>query len=135
MVGVLESCGAPPGADPLGVLNSLVNQDKHRAVRVVSHVHKNFDVDQADFEVVHIDTQPTPMTDGATAAELHIRRPQWKPGQKKHQLVRGDFKATTGYGERLELPSAGFDADLLGTMSVLLDRVEKVLNELKAAGC
>jgi hypothetical protein len=61
--------------------------------------------------------------------------PQWKPGQTKHRLVRAEFKATTGYGERLELPSAGIGADVRAAMSVLINRVETVLNELKAAGC
>jgi hypothetical protein len=125
----------PPGEHGLAVLNSLVNQDKHRAVRVVSYVHKNFDVDQADFEVVNIDAPPTPMTDGATADVLHVRRPQWKPGQKKHRLIRGEFHAFTEYGKRLDIPSAGFDADVRGTMNFLVDQVEKVLNDLKAAGC
>jgi hypothetical protein len=42
----------PPGEDPLAALNSLVSQDKHRAVPVVGFVRTKFDVDHPDFEVV-----------------------------------------------------------------------------------
>jgi hypothetical protein len=35
---------ATPGEYPLAVLNSLVNQDKHRSVRVVSYIREKFEV-------------------------------------------------------------------------------------------
>jgi hypothetical protein len=125
----------PPGQDPLAVLNSLVNQDKHRTVRVVTYVRDEFDVEHADFEVVTIDAPPKPMTDGAIAAVLYVRRPLRRRGQEEARWHPGQFKVVNGYGERIDLPSAGFNADVRNTMSILVDRVEKVLTDLKRAGC
>jgi hypothetical protein len=85
--------------------------------------------------VVNTDAPEIEMTDGAVVAVLYVRRPQWRQGQKKSRLVPANFKVFNEYGERLDLPSAGYDADVRATMNILVDRVEKVLDDLKAAGC
>jgi hypothetical protein len=125
---------APPEGHPLGGLNDLVNRDKHRAVQVVSYIRKRFEVEKSDVEVVWVDAPDVPMTDGSVVATLHVRRPQPRAGQQE-ALVPTNFHFINEYGERLDMPGLGYDADVRGVMNVLVDGVEKVLIDLQAAGC
>lgn len=127
----------PPDWHPLALLNGLVNHDKHRAVRTVVYVSEEFDVKSSDLDVVLKDVKPVEMIDGAIVASLTVRRATGKPGKKPGHPGWGpkNFHVVNGYSEKIELPTVGDSRALLFTMNAFVSDVERLLNDLKAAGC
>jgi hypothetical protein len=119
---------------PLAVLNSLVNRDKHREVRVVSYVNELFDITASDHEVVDFTASPKEMAEGAIVAHMRIRRPLRRAGDTA-ALIRSNFSVVNGYTEIIEIPKVGQQRSVLPVMKDLVSNVETLLNELKAAGC
>jgi hypothetical protein len=122
----------PPDWHPLAVLNALVNRDKHREVRVVSYVSEQFDVVSNDHEVVSVTAPVSEMTEGAIVAYMHIRRPLRRG---KEKLVPGNFSVVNGYTENIEIPKVGAQRSVLPIVKGLVSDVEKLLDEMKVAGC
>jgi len=64
---------------------TLVNRDKHRAVRTVVGVSDDFGIVHSEAEVVSVDASPIEMTEGAVIATAILRQKPPKPrppGQK-----------------------------------------------------
>ncbi|MCV7442033.1 hypothetical protein H7K33_07335 [Mycobacterium paraense] len=128
-----------PDWHPLAVLNSLVNQDKHRAVRTVSYVNEDFDIVDSELPVASVDAQPVEMLDGAVVATVTLELPPPTPvrldGTNNPGLRPVNFQVQNGYIEKIELPDVGDTRPLLFVVDSAVDAVEQVLNQLQAAGC
>jgi hypothetical protein len=122
-----------PDWEPLALLNSLVNRDKHREVRVVSYVNEEFNVIESNHEVVARTAPPKAMTDGAVVATMRIRRPVRLP-DKRVRYSLGTFSVQNGYVENIDLPKVGAQRSVLSIMGALVSNVEELLQELQAAG-
>ena len=126
-----------PDWHPLAVLNGLVNHDKHRSVRTVSYVNEDFTVIRSQLQVLSVDTQPIEMTDGAVVATVTLELPTPTPvrvGSKDLGVQAADLDIVNGYIEKIELPNVNDTRPLLFVMDGAVSAVEKVLNDLKAAG-
>ena len=87
------------------LLNRLVNEDKHRTVRVVTHVNEVFTVQPGtEADIVSIEKAPREMVDGAVMAEATVRRPIRMPGSPPGD-VRVQFNVQFGYTENIDLPA------------------------------
>jgi hypothetical protein len=127
-----------PDWHPLAVLNGLVNHDKHRTVRTVSYVNEDFTVVNSELHVSSVDAEPVEMDDGAVVATVTLELPPATPlrvGSKNPGLRPVNFQVENGYIEKIELPNVGDTRPLLFVMDGAVSAVEKVLNELQAAGC
>jgi hypothetical protein len=132
-----QSDGGPKW-HPLAVLNGLVNHDKHRSVRTVSYVNEDFTITNSELTVLSVDTQPVEMTNGAVVATVILELPPPAPvrvGSKDPGLQSAALDIVNGYIEKIELPDAGDARPLLFVMDGAVTAVEKVLNDLNAAGC
>lgn len=117
------------------LLNRLVNQDKHRTVRVVSYVNEVFNIAPGtEAEIVSIDDAPREMVDGIVVAQATVRRPLRRPGSPPGDVFV-PFNVQFGYTENIDLPEVGSQKGALLVMEVLVDHVGKVLRNLKNAGC
>ena len=126
-----------PDWHPLAVLSGLVNHDKHRSVRTVSYVNEDFTVIRSQLQVLSVDTQPIEMTDGAVVATVTLELPTPTPvrvGSKDLGVQAADLDIVNGYIEKIELPNVNDTRPLLFVMDGAVSAVEKVLNDLKAAG-
>ncbi|MGV0797172.1 hypothetical protein ABQF26_09415 [Mycolicibacterium elephantis] len=128
-----------PDWHPLAVLNGLVNHDKHRAVRTVSYVNEDLDINRSELQVLSVNSQPVEMTDGAVVATVTFQLPPPLPVKvgvrPDQQLTAADVDIVNGYIEKIELPNVSDTRPLLFVMDRTVAAVEKVLNDLQAAGC
>jgi hypothetical protein len=132
-----QSTQGAPDWHSLALLNSLVNQDKHRAVRTVSYVSEQFDVNGSDLVIVDRHIPSVEMTDGAVVASLTVRRATGKPGDKPGfpGWSAKTFDVVNGFIEKIELPNVADTRPLLFVMDTFVSDVEKLLNDLQTAGC
>lgn len=126
-----------PNWHALALLNGLVNQDKHRAVRTVSYVSEQLDVTNSDLEIVARDIPSAEMTDGTVVASLTVRRARGEPGDKPGFPGGSakNFGVVNGYIEKIELPKVSASRPLLFVIDTLVANVESLLNDLRMAGC
>ncbi|MGV0796229.1 hypothetical protein ABQF26_04645 [Mycolicibacterium elephantis] len=141
VLNVIEDSQPFKAGDPnwhsLALLNNLVNEDKHRAVRTVSYISEHLDVPSSDLQIVRRDVPSVEMTEGALVASLTVRRAEGDPGDKpgfpgwsaKH------FHVVNGFIEKIELPKVNDARPLLQVMETLVADVESLLHDLKTAGC
>jgi hypothetical protein len=103
-----QSTQGAPAWHSLALLNSLVNQDKHRAVRTVSYVSDEFDVNSSDLDIVDRNIPSVEMTDDAVVASLTVRRARGNPGEKPGfpGWTSKRFDVVNGYIEKIELPTS-----------------------------
>lgn len=121
-----------PRKAPLVTFNTLVNEDKHRTIRVVSYRHGPAYLD-TDLEVVGLDIEPREWTDGGIVARAYLRLPaeMWSyPGDFPVQL-----RFVIGEGPTMYLPGLDLHWPIVDTMWSCVDIVEKVLADLKDEGC
>lgn len=128
-----------PDWHPLAVLDGLVNHDKHRTVRTVSYVNEDFTIVNSELPVATVNAQPVEMDDGAVVATVTLELPPATPVRvcdpRSHDLRPVNFQVENGYIEKIELPNVSNTRPLLFVMDAAVDGVEKVLNDLQAAGC
>lgn len=121
-----------PQIAPLTSFNTLVNEDKHRALRVVSYRHGPVHVDTVA-EIVGVEDQPREWTDGAVVARALVRVPAGMPCLPGHLPVR--FRFVIGEGPTVYVPGVDLHWPIVSTMGSCVDMVERILANLKAAGC
>ena len=121
----------PAQSDPLAVLNSLVNHDKHREVRVVSWLNEEFTIRHSTWKVEEISAPQTEIVDGATIARVIVRRGISLPWQQAN-LRGGQFDVLTGYGPSIKAPDGSYLSARLA-MNVMVKHVERTLHKLKRA--
>lgn len=128
-----------PNWHPLAVLDGLVKHDKHRAVRTVSYVNEAFTIQNSELRVVSLDTEPVEMTEGAVVATVVLELPPPKPvrigSRDQFSLSEANLDVENGYVEKIYLPNVADTRPLLFVMDEAVEAVEKVLNDLQAAGC
>jgi hypothetical protein len=126
---------AKPDWHSFSLLNRLVNQDKHRTVRVVNYVNEMFRITEGtEASIVSIDDAPREMVDGAVVAEAAIQRPLSPPGAPPAEFSI-PFNVELGYIENIELPTVGEQRAVLVVMEVIVNHVGETLGLLKTVGC
>jgi hypothetical protein len=127
-----------PDWHPLGILNGLVNRDKHRAVRPVLYTNESFSVTKSELPIESVDTEPVEMIDGAVAATIVLRLPPKTPrpaGRLDDAWTDAPIDIVNAYVENIEVPNVNDTRPLLFAADELIRAVEMALNVLKAAGC
>jgi hypothetical protein len=122
----------------LTLLNALVNRDKHRAVRTVAWVSDDFNIAYSEATVVSVDAPPVEMIEGALVATAILRQAPPKPpppGYTGSGWRRTPIATYNDLAEKIEAPPTGDYVPLLALMNWLINEVEQLLNDLKAAGC
>lgn len=120
-----------PRKAPLVTFNTLVNEDKHRRIRIVSYRHgpAHFDTDA---EVVGLEVEPREWIDGAVVARAYVRlrsAEQYFPGRPPR------FHFVIGEGPTIYLPGLDEHWPIVDTMWSSVDMVDDILADLKKAGC
>ena len=123
-----------PKRHALALMNSLVNRDKHRTIRVVAYVSEGLTVTHTDLNIVRLDVNRQPMTDQAVVATATVRRPVRSPGAPPQDVPMA-FHTQHEYIENIDLPTVGLQRPVLALMGTFVDVVRDTLNSLKAAGC
>jgi hypothetical protein len=122
----------------LNVLNALVNRDKHRAVRTVAWVSDDFGIAYSEAKVVSVEAPPVEMIEGVVIATAVLRQAPPKPRPPGYAGSDWRVSRIATYNdvvEKIEAPPTGDYVPLLGLMNWLVNEVEQLLNDLKAAGC
>ncbi len=122
-----------PLADPLNVLNALVNRDKHRRIQLVEWVNQELTVRHSTFEVVETDVSQTVIADGAVIARVTVKRGIAFPWQST-ALRGGTFDVLCAYGPMIQTPDGSY-VSAKTVLRILARDVSKVLHNLKRAGC
>jgi hypothetical protein len=123
-----------PKFDTLAVLDSLVNRDKHREVRVVSYVSRDLTVEHSTIKVVKVEPFEVVMVDGATVAHITFERTLRFPWETS-EWTGGMFKVLNGYNPCIKVPLTGDYVSVRWAMNQLVREVEETLKALKKAGC
>lgn len=123
-----------PGLESLAVLDSLVNRDKHREVRVVSYVSREFTVEHSTVKVEKVEPLKVVMVDGATVAYITVERTLRFPWETS-EWTGGMFKVLNGYNPSIKVPATGDYVSVRWAMNRLVERVDETLKILKNAGC
>jgi len=123
-----------PENESLAVLDSLVNRDKHREVRVVSYVSREFTVEHSTMKVEKVEPLNVVMVDGATVAHIDFERTLRMPWELSN-WTGASFKVLNGYNPSIKVPSTGDYVSVRWGMNRLVARVDETLKILKKAGC
>lgn len=123
-----------PGLESLAVLDSLVNRDKHREVRVVSYVSREFTVEHSTVKVEKVELLKVVMVDRATVAYITVERTLRFPWETS-EWTGGMFKVLNGYNPSIKVPATGDYVSVRWAMNRLVERVDETLKILKKAGC
>ena len=122
-----------PEMESLAILDALVSRDKHRTIRVVSHVSHEFTVVHSTFKVEKVELLKVVMVDGATVAYLTVER-KIRFSWETSDLTGGIFSVVNGYNPCIEVPGTGDYVSVRAGMNNLVARVDEALKFLRKAG-
>jgi hypothetical protein len=123
-----------PSLESLAVLDSLVNRDKHREIRVVSHVSKGLNIEHSTFKVLKNEPLEVVMVEGATVAHITVERTLRMPWEAS-MWTGGMFHVVNGYNPCIRVPATADYIPVRWGMNNLVARVDEALKFLKKAGC
>lgn len=121
-----------PRKAPLVTFNTLVNEDKHRSIRVVSYRHGPAHLD-TDLEIVGTDAEPREWQDGGVVVRAYVRLPGAMQSLPGDASVR--FGWVIGEGPAIWLPGLDVHWPVVDTMSQSIDMVDDILADLQERGC